>query len=158
MARRQLSTGDYPDPARVRLGRAVEAARIAAGYRTRTAFIAKAGISMRSLKYVEQGNRGVGPKVLNPIATYLPGWTEDTPRHILEGGEPPEPSIKPQPQEQVQPEMTPDEKREALVEIFALMATYEPERLEAVRRKWRQVVAEIPDDRLSTVLSDNTDE
>lgn len=73
----------------MRLGAAVEQARIAAGYLTRQEFAAAAGVGLRSLIYLEQANRSVGTKVLSPVARALPGWTEDTIREILEGGDPP---------------------------------------------------------------------
>lgn len=86
VATRQLRTADYPDDACVRLGRAIEQARISLGYPSRPAFAELAGISLRSLTYAEQANRSVGPKVLYPIARAL-GWTPDTLRLILEGGD-----------------------------------------------------------------------
>lgn len=89
VASRLLRTGDYPEEARVRLGEAVTRARIAAGWPGRPEFIGHVGIGLRSLKYLEQGNRSVSAKILDPVAAALPHWTEDTPKEILEGGEPP---------------------------------------------------------------------
>lgn len=91
MARRLLRTGDYPEVARLRLGKAVETARIAAGFSGRPEFIAYLDhvIGLRSLKYLEQANRSVTAKVLDPVASALPGWTLDTPKAILEGDDAP---------------------------------------------------------------------
>lgn len=89
-----MRTGDYPDAMRVRLGEEVERARIAAGY-SRATLAEKSGVSLRSVAYLEQADRSVSAKVLHPVARELPGWTEDTPRDILEGGEAPEPPTEP---------------------------------------------------------------
>lgn len=96
--RQQLSTRTYPEDARARLGEAVERARTAAGHPTRETFAAKAKISVRNLIYLEQADRPIGQKTLFAVASALPGWTDDTPRIILEGGpipEPREPVVRP---------------------------------------------------------------
>lgn len=90
MARRQLRTKDYPDTARKRLGEMVEQARRAAGFRYRTDFCRAHGIkNLRGLELLESGQPGVGQASLFEIARALPGWTEDTPKVILEGGDAP---------------------------------------------------------------------
>jgi hypothetical protein len=90
MARRQLRTRDYPDDARKRLGKEVERARRAAGYRYRTDFCRSHGIkNLRGLEMLESGQPGVGQAFLFEIARALPGWTEETPQVVLDGGEPP---------------------------------------------------------------------
>jgi hypothetical protein len=89
VASRLLRTGDYSEEARIRLGEAVTRARIAGGWPGRPEFVAHVGISLRSLKYLEQGNRSVSVKILDPVAAALPNWTEGTPQAILEGGDPP---------------------------------------------------------------------
>lgn len=43
-------------------------------------------VSLRSLEKLEGGDVGVGQKVLFAVARALPGWTEDTPKTILEDG------------------------------------------------------------------------
>jgi hypothetical protein len=80
MARKQLRTKDYSDADRKRLGEAVESARRAAG-----------------LEMLEGGRAGVGQAFLFEIAQALPAWTEDSPRHILEGGDPPPINDRPPP-------------------------------------------------------------
>lgn len=89
-SRKQLRTRNYPAEARAALGKAVEDARVAAGFRFRTDFCRAHGIkSYRSLEMLEQGDPGVGQAFLFEVADALPGWTRDTPRIVLEGGEPP---------------------------------------------------------------------
>lgn len=96
MPRRQLRTANYSAEARNRLGEAVERARIDAGYRYRTEFCRAHGIkNLRGLELLEQGLPGVGQAFLFEVARALPGWTEDTPRIILEGG--PIPAGEPEP-------------------------------------------------------------
>lgn len=92
VARRQLRTADYPEEARIRLGKAVEAARIAAGYPWRPAFAKDTGVSKRSLVDLEQGKEGIGQKTLFAVAQVFETWTEETPRIILEGGPVPPPT------------------------------------------------------------------
>lgn len=90
-------TAKYPEPARKRLGEAVMQARLACGFQWRPDFVkAVDGIkSVRSITMLENGEPGVGPAVLYAVARYLPNWTEDTPRIILEGG--PIPPAQPAP-------------------------------------------------------------
>lgn len=93
MGSRRVRTASYPEEARRRLGDAVAKAREAAGYQYRTEFRRAAGIkSVRSLEMLENGEPGVGQTVLFAVGRLLPGWTEDTPRQILEGGMIPEPA------------------------------------------------------------------
>lgn len=82
-------TKDYPTDARERLGLAVQRAREAADYPFRPAFAKATGIGMTSLVKLERG-QPVGPLVYETVARQL-GWTEDTPRVILEGGPIPDP-------------------------------------------------------------------
>jgi hypothetical protein len=85
-------TRDFTHDARVRLGIAVTRAReVDHGYRP--SFAEVAGFSVRSLIKLEQGVP-VGPKVYEAAARALPGWTEDTPVDILNGGPIP-PTAKP---------------------------------------------------------------
>jgi hypothetical protein len=78
-------TRSFPEQARRTLGLAIVRAREAVGYPKRPAFAATAGISVRSLLKVESGDP-VGASVYEAVARVLPGWDEDTPRRILEGG------------------------------------------------------------------------
>lgn len=89
---RRLRTATYPPEARARLGAAVSKAREAAGYKYRSEFARAHGISLRSLELLEAAQPGVGQSVLFAVGRALPRWDEDTPRHILEGGDPP-PSV-----------------------------------------------------------------
>lgn len=59
---------------------------------------------MRVLVHLERAERSVGQSSLHSVARALPNWTEDTPRAILEGAEPPPaiPHIKPADPEPVQ--------------------------------------------------------
>lgn len=88
-----MRTANYSYDARKQLGVAVARARAAAGHRWRPSFARAAGIGVRSLELIEQGEPGVGQSVLEAIGRALPNWTEDTPGAILEGG--PIPSTKP---------------------------------------------------------------
>lgn len=68
------------------------AAREQMGYKFRPAFAREAKVSVRSLAAVENGEPGVGAANLRAIGRALQGWTEDTPRIILEGGPIPSPA------------------------------------------------------------------
>lgn len=84
------STGDFDEIARQELGTAVIRAREQAGW-SQEELRRRAGIGRTSLYKLESGDP-VGPKVYEPVARVLPGWTEDTPRKILDGtAAPPEP-------------------------------------------------------------------
>lgn len=85
----QVTTSDYPEGDRTRLGIAVTRAREAAGWMRRKDLAERANISLRSLAKLEGGDAGVGRLVLEAVGRALPEWTEDTPGLILAGGEPP---------------------------------------------------------------------
>jgi transcriptional regulator with XRE-family HTH domain len=85
----QVNTTDYSDDARTRLGVAVTRAREAAGWTRRQDLADRANVSKRSLAKLETGAPGVGRQVLEAVGRALPSWTEDTPRLILEGDNPP---------------------------------------------------------------------
>lgn len=93
----EYSTTDYDADDRLRLGRAVREAREAAGDKSRPKFLAKYGthtsygINKKSLELLERGQPGVGGPILRAVGRALPGWTEGTPKIILEGGPIPEP-------------------------------------------------------------------
>lgn len=89
------STTGYNQAARDRLKEAVVAARIAAGFNSRTELANAAGLSLRSVDKLEQGKPGVGRRTLQRVADVLPGWTSDTPRDILDGGDPPGREVTP---------------------------------------------------------------
>lgn len=78
-------TREFTPEARVRLGVAVTRAREALGHPRRPSFVKLLTISIRSLVKLEDGDP-VGAAVYEAVARELPGWTEDTPREILEGG------------------------------------------------------------------------
>lgn len=87
VSRKQLRTSNYGPEARAGLGKAVETARVAAGYRYRTDFCRAHGIkNLRGLELLEQGKTGVGQVLLFEVADALPGWDRETPKAILEGG------------------------------------------------------------------------
>ena len=97
----QTRTASYSPEARARLGDAVMKARLAGGHTYRPAFVKAVGIkSLRSIVQLERGEPGVGPSVLYAVGRYLPNWTEDTPRIILEGGPIPPNPIAPEPSSQ----------------------------------------------------------
>lgn len=81
----QVTTADYPEDARQRLGLAATRAREASGWIRRADFAERAGISLRSLVKLEQGRPGVGRKVLDAVGRAIPSWSEDTPWGILKG-------------------------------------------------------------------------
>lgn len=93
MASSRVRTANYSPEARRRLGDAVAKAREALGMsRPRlVAASAKAGIVLntKSLELVETGQPGVGQSFLYALGRFLPGWTEDTPRQILDGDDAP---------------------------------------------------------------------
>jgi DNA-binding XRE family transcriptional regulator len=84
----RLSTGDYPEHDRNRLAVAVTRARDAAGL-SQQQLADRAAVSKRSIAYLENAEPRVGRKVLEAVARNLPGWDPDTPKVILEGGDPP---------------------------------------------------------------------
>ena len=88
MASLRPHTKLYPAEARKRLGIAITRARETAGYAYRPALAEASGLSVRSILKLEQGE-AVGAAVYEAVARVLPGWTEDTPRLVLEGGDPP---------------------------------------------------------------------
>jgi hypothetical protein len=89
---RRLSTKEYSTDARERLALAHTRAREAAGYPSRPKYAAAVpDVGLRSIVKIEQADP-VGQLVLEATARFLPGWTEETPRIILEGG--PIPPVK----------------------------------------------------------------
>lgn len=91
---RRLRTANYDDAARRRLGDAFAKAREAAGYKHISAFARAARIkSVASLEWLENGKPGVGQSILFAVGRFMPGWTEDTPRALLEGTEPARPDV-----------------------------------------------------------------
>ncbi|MFB9926056.1 hypothetical protein ACFORO_12245 [Amycolatopsis halotolerans] len=86
MADTRPHTRKYSERARIQLGIAVTRGREASGHQWRPSFAKEAKISVRSLIKLEQGEP-VGALVYEAAARALPGWTEDTPVAILEGGE-----------------------------------------------------------------------
>jgi len=95
MSERRPHTKVYSVRARDTLGLAVTRAREAAGHQHRPSFAKEARISVRSLLKLETGEP-VGAQVYESVARALPGWTEDTPRAILDGGQSPPTTETPQ--------------------------------------------------------------
>lgn len=133
----RLTTSDYPEDARADLGRAVTRAREAAGWIRRRDFADHAGVSLRSLVKLEGGEEGVGRRVLEFVGRALPGWDEDTPRRILEGGDPPHIDPAPEPTEESQAELTEEGQRmfEAISVLFDSWDLKMTERLLAAFRE-----------------------
>ncbi len=97
------STRKYSADSRARLGIAHRRARQAAGFPYRPAYGEATGIAVRSIVNLERGDP-VGEYVIEAVGRYLPGWTEDTAKQILEGGEVPalsDASATPQPDDQM---------------------------------------------------------
>ncbi|MEU7787723.1 hypothetical protein [Amycolatopsis sp. NPDC049159] len=89
----RLRTANYSPEARQRLGDAVTKAREALSMSRPqlVAAAATAGVALnkKSLELVETGQPGVGQSFLYALGRFLPAWTEDTPRMILEGDDAP---------------------------------------------------------------------
>lgn len=93
MGTSRTRTALYSETARRRLGKAVADAREAAGY-TSTAELARAtGRAARAIYALENAEPTVGQSVLQAVGRTLgerlDGWTENTPRAILEGADAP---------------------------------------------------------------------
>jgi len=93
MASSRVRTANYPPEARKRLGDAVAKAREALG-KSRPQLVAAAAeagvvLNKKSLELVETGQPGVGQSFLYALGRFLPNWTEDTARQILEGDDAP---------------------------------------------------------------------
>ena len=93
MASSRVRTANYSPEARQRLGDAAAKAREALGM-SRPQLVAAAAaagvvLNKKSLELVETGQPGVGQSFLFALGRFLPNWTEDTPRKILEGGSAP---------------------------------------------------------------------
>jgi hypothetical protein len=93
VAARRMTTKNYSDEARERLGKAHRRARQAAGYKARTAYAKAVGIALRSVVSLEKGDP-VGEYIVEAVGRFLPTWNEDTAQAILEGG--PIPSSEPE--------------------------------------------------------------
>lgn len=89
----RVRTANYPAQARARLGEAALKARLALNLSRPqlVAAAAKLGIVLnkKSLELVESGQPGVGQTFLYALGRFLPNWTEDTARVVLEGGDVP---------------------------------------------------------------------
>jgi hypothetical protein len=89
MASSRVRTANYSAEARQRLGDAAAKAREALGM-SRPQLVsaaAEAGVVLnkKSLELVETGQPGVGQSFLFALGRFLPNWTEDTARKILDG-------------------------------------------------------------------------
>lgn len=84
----RVHTREFSIDARKRLGLAVTRAREASGHPYRPSFARVVGLSVRSIVKLESG-APVGAAVYEAVGRALPGWTEDTPRTVLDGGDPP---------------------------------------------------------------------
>lgn len=146
----QVTTSDYPEEARLRLGVAVTRARESAGWMRRGDLAERAKVSVRSLVKLEKGGAdpGVGRQVLEAVGRILPHWTEDTPWDILAGG--PIPLTVDEEIAAIPPDPEPVEPVEywtAADETFmqALTEILKPQKLKptrdivrAMRREWEQ--------------------
>lgn len=120
------------------MGEAVEAARTAAGYRFRTDFCRAHGIkSLRSLELLEQGKTGVGQAFLYEVADALPGWTRDTPRIVLEGGDPPSPDAPGEMPGDFPPGWTSEEEDQYQAKYPVLHPMLLTQGMEFTRQAWR---------------------
>lgn len=140
---RRLSTSNYTEAARIRLGEAVAQARDAAGFKYRTEFGRAHGINPKSLELLELGKPGVGQSILFAVGRALPGWTEDTPRAILDGG--PIPGAEPASGQAPEPEPI-DLRAVAVYDLASLIAADAPtsEYLAALGR-WQARLGETAD-------------
>jgi hypothetical protein len=90
MAGSRVRTANYPAAARRTLGDAALKAREALGMSRPEMVDAAAarGITLnkKSIELIETAQPGVGQSILFALGRFLPNWTEDTPRAILEGG------------------------------------------------------------------------
>lgn len=131
----------YPDRARETLGLAITRAREAAGYPTRPTFANLAKISVRSLVKVETGDP-VGPAVYEAVARALPGWDEDAPRVVLEGGPIPQPGTQPEPDLADETDGWTDEDEQLHQALTALLAAHglkpTAEAILAMRAEWER--------------------
>lgn len=93
MATSRVRTANYSTEARERLGEAALKAREALGFSRPQLIAAAANIGVtlnkKSLELVEKGQPGVGQSFLFALGRFLPNWTEDTAKAILEGEPPP---------------------------------------------------------------------
>lgn len=105
MPAQRVHTRAFSDEARERLGLAVMRAREASGHPYRPSFARATGLSVRSIVKLE-GGEPVGAPVYEAAARGLPGWDEDTPRVILEGGPIPEAKPQSKPDPRVSPVVT----------------------------------------------------
>lgn len=143
MPAQRVHTKEYAAEDRERLGLAVTRAREASGHPYRPSFAKAAGLSVRSIVNLETG-KPVGPVVYEAAARLLPGWTEDTPREILDGGAVPDLVIRPD--HRVSPVLTatPDDPRFWI----ALRDEVRPEQFEELwklyleKREARRLLAE----------------
>jgi len=150
VARRQLRTSNYTAEDRNRLGEAVEAARLAAGYKFRTEFVRAHGIkNLRGLELLEQGQTGVGQAFLYEVARALPGWTEDTPRAILEGAAAPPIAAEgtvPDPATDAEDDGWSDEDEEFYQSLVVFLKAHglkpTPQIIQAMRQEWEREQAE----------------
>lgn len=74
---------EYDQAARKRLGAAVRAARVSAGFRKRDDFAAAVHRSARQVQALENGETGVGPDTIAAVARKL-GWNLDDAHALLE--------------------------------------------------------------------------
>lgn len=103
MASPRTRTALYSAEARQNLADAVIKAREHAGWPTTVDFSKAVDRAARALYALENAEPTVGQVILHAVGrtlgTRIPGWTQDTPRRILEGHPPPplEPALSPPP-------------------------------------------------------------
>lgn len=93
MASPRTRTALYSEQARQDLAAAVIKAREYAGWPTTVDFIKAVGRGSRAIYALENAEPTVGQVILHAVGrtlgTQVPGWSQDTPREILEGSPPP---------------------------------------------------------------------
>lgn len=121
MASPRTRTALYSEKARQALAEAVIKAREQAGWATTVEFIKAVGRGARAIYALENAEPTVGQVILHAVGrtlgTRLAGWSQDTPRDILEGNPPPplalaspEPDPAPVSQDEEEPWTEEDEK------------------------------------------------
>jgi len=142
-------TALYSETRRQDLAAAVIKAREHAGWPTTVDFIKAVGRGSRAIYALENAEPTVGQVILHAVGrtlgSRLPGWSQDTPRHILEGNPAPPLSATPgQDTAEEDPWSEEDEKLydalDAIVRPHGLRLT--PKIVQAMRDAWEEEQAQ----------------